>query len=275
MSPGPPMSRVAPRVAPRRLFDQGASVLSDSAAAQTPLNQKLCAIVTGAGSGIGSACAMLLASKGWHVVLVGRRPAMLEGTQAAIHDAHGAEAHTLPIAADVARPESAGRIVAGAVDKFGRVDALLNVAGHASFVEIPELSLSAWRETCDVNLTGPMLLTAAVWPVMREAGRGVIVNVSSMASIDPLPRFAMYATTKAGLNMFTKVTADEGAAHGIRAVAIAPGGVETPLLRSIVSEEMMPAAKTLKPEQVAELCVACAAGLREFTPGETIPLPSP
>jgi NAD(P)-dependent dehydrogenase (short-subunit alcohol dehydrogenase family) len=94
--------------------------------------------------------------------------------------------------------------------------------------------------------------------------------VSSMASIDPFPGFAAYAAAKAGLNMLTHVTAREGAAIGLKAVAIAPGAVETPMLRSAFDERAIPRHAALSPQAVASLIADCITGRRAFQPGEVI-----
>ena len=113
-------------------------------------------------------------------------------------------------------------------------------------------------------------LTAMVWPTFRERGGGIIVNVSSMASVDPFPGFSIYAAAKTGLNMFTQVTADEGKTLGISAVAVAPGAVETPMLRSLFDEQTIPVENTLPPQRIADVICDCITGDRSFESGETI-----
>ncbi len=98
-----------------------------------------------------------------------------------------------------------------------------------------------------------------------------MVNVSSMASIDPFPGFSIYAASKLAVNMFTRCIAQEG----LRAVAIAPGAVETPMLRGLFDESVIPRDKALDPAEVAKVIVDCITGNRAFESGEVITVPSP
>jgi NAD(P)-dependent dehydrogenase (short-subunit alcohol dehydrogenase family) len=103
-----------------------------------------------------------------------------------------------------------------------------------------------------------------------EGGVARIVNVSSVASIDPFPTLTPYGASKAALNTLTRGCANEGAAVGIKAFAVAPGAVETEMLRAIFSEEQVPRSATLHPEQVAEVVVACAVGARDEENGGVV-----
>lgn len=229
------------------------------------MNDGPSAIVTGAGSGIGRETAILLAHAGHAVALVGRTEAKLVETQSRI----GGE-DCLVISADLCNAESADWIVERTMSRFGRVDALCNVAGDAPLMPIEQVTPETWRRCIDTNLSCIVHLTAKLLPVMYEQERGVIVNVSSMASIDPFPGLAIYAAAKAGLNMFTQCTAREGAAHGIRAVCVAPDAVETPMLRGLFDKAMIPSEKTLDPRDVATVIRDCVIGGRHFEMGETI-----
>jgi len=133
-------------------------------------------------------------------------------------------------------------------------------------------------QVIDTNLTSVVHLTAAVWPHLRKSDEhagGVIVNVSSMASFDPFPGFALYAAAKIGVNMFTLCTGREGAEHGIRAVCIAPGAVETSMLRGLFDESVIPPDKALSPDAVAACIADCITGRRDYESGETIEFASP
>ena len=227
------------------------------------------AIVTGAGSGIGRAVAVRLGAEGYCVVLVSRGRKNLETTAELV------EGETFVYPADVTDSESITTLTEDVLSSFGRIDALVNVAGYAELLPIEQVTADHWRKTIDVNLSAAVLLTAAVWPAFKAQASGVVVNVSSMASIDPFPGFATYAAAKVGLNMFTSCTAKEGEEIGVRAVSVAPGAVETPMLRSMFDEGMIPADKTLSPVAVAEVICGCITGERGFDNGETIALPSP
>ena len=167
------------------------------------------------------------------------------------------------------------KLVSDVLTQFGRIDAIANIAGFAPLQPMEDITAELWKQCIDTNLSAIVSITAAVWPEFKKKRTGVIVNVSSMASVDPFPQFSIYAAAKAGVNMFTHCTAQEGQAFGVRAVAVAPGAVNTPMLRSLWDESKLPNHKTLAPEQVAEVIVGCITGKRPFTNGQTILLPSP
>ena len=225
---------------------------------------KKVAIVTGASSGIGRACVEQLSEKGFALALIGRREAPLIDVGEAI------SGDSLVVAADVGSPSSAGVIVRTVMKEFGRIDALVNNAGYAPLTEIEETTAEELERVYEVNTLGAGRLILEVWPVMKRQGAGVIVNVSSMATLDPFPGFFAYAGAKAGVELMARSCANEGAEHGIAAYAVAPGAVETPMLRNIVDEEMVPADKTLAPEEVASVIVGCVMGERPEASGATI-----
>lgn len=229
------------------------------------------ALITGSGSGIGLATARLLASEGWSIVLAGRRAEQLRQAAASLPFP---EAH-LVVPTDVADPEQCEALARRAMDAFGRVDALINNAGHAPLVPIERHTPAIVRETFDINAIGPANLILACWPGMVARSTGRIVNVSSMATVDPFPGFFAYAAAKAGVELMVKSIAKEGAPHNIRAFAVAPGAVETPMLRSIISEALVARGKTLSPDSVATVIVDCATGRRDADNGKAILVPSP
>lgn len=239
------------------------------------MHEQPVAIVTGAGSGIGRDAAILLAEAGYSLVLIGRTESKLRQTVELIR-ADASEAVAVEaIPADLTEETAPPRLVARTLERFGRIDALANVAGAAPLMPIDRITPEAWRACVDANLTSTILLTVAVWPTFRRQKRGTIVNVSSMASVDPFPGFAMYAAAKAGVNLFTRAVANEGRRLGVAAVAIAPGAVETPMLRANFNEKLIPADKALDPCTIAAVIRDCITGQRPFEPGETILMPSP
>jgi NAD(P)-dependent dehydrogenase (short-subunit alcohol dehydrogenase family) len=179
----------------------------------------------------------------------------------------------LPV--DLTDPPAARALVPAVVDLLGRLDALVNTAGFARLVPMEQVTPELWRQTIDGNLSYVVDLTAAAWPVFREQGAGVIVNVSSLASVDPFPHFSLYAAAKVGLNLFTRCAGREGQPLGIRTVCLAPGAIETPMLRALWSEKVLPREKALDPLAVAAVIRDCVTGARRFESGETILLPSP
>lgn len=237
-------------------------------------NEPPVAIITGAGSGVGRALALQLAASGYRCVLAGRTLATLEETAQLIHaQTPGAEATAIPT--DLADPEAVKALVEQAAKTYGRVDALANVAGYAPLQPIPRISEQTLRQCIAVNFESTVYLTQACWPLFKAQGNGVVVNVSSKASVDPFTGFNVYGAAKAAVNLFTKATADEGKAIGVKAYAIAPGAIETGMLRSMFNEQMLPKDKTLTPEQVAQAIADCITGETTMQSGETFVMDSP
>ncbi|MBI1372825.1 MAG: SDR family NAD(P)-dependent oxidoreductase [Phycisphaera sp.] len=234
------------------------------------MSSRLSAIVTGAGSGIGRAVALRLARAGWSVALAGRTDATLRETAEAIREATGNGVDTLIQPTDVADATQCEAMIATVEARYGRIDAVVHSAGFVAMASLAATDASTWRQSIDVNLSAAMYLTHHAWRLFRKQRSGVVVNVSSMASVDPFPGLGAYATAKAGLNMLTRVTATEGAEIGVRAVAVAPGAVETPMLRGLFDEAAIPRSATLAPDDVAELIVGCVTGERDFVSGQTI-----
>ena len=218
-------------------------------------------IVTGAGRGIGRATAREFAGHGYQLVLVSRTRSELEETARLC----GVEA--LILEADVAGDGQAARIVQAAQEKFGRVDALVNNAGYAPALKMEELTNSEWARILAVNLTAPLELMRAVWPVFSGGG-GAIVNISSQAARDPFPTLGAYGAAKAALNALTLWAARQGATHGIRVYAVAPAATETAMFRAMLTEEQYPRQKTLDPAEVARVIYQCVAGDLRWTSGE-------
>lgn len=256
---GVPVNRVG---APALTGEAARATLSYS----TPMSHPV-ALVTGASRGIGRAAALALSGAGYRVAGVARS---METLQAAIAPC-GADA--LAIVADVSEPAQCERAVVAAVERFGRLDALVHVAGVAPVRSIEEMSIDEWHATIDTNLSAAFYLARAAWRHLKrkpsEASTAV-VNISSLASRDPFPGFAAYGAAKAGVNLLGLALAREGAACGIRVHTIAPGAVETAMFRAILSEEQFPREKTLSPEEVAEVIVSCVRGDLRYTSGEVI-----
>lgn len=258
--------------------------------------EKRVALITGAGSGIGRATAVALAAAGWHVALVGRRRGALEETAAAADDASLSplpalsplpprESRVLVITGDVSIADVATAAVEETVARFGRLDAVVNNAGSAPLATIDQTTPEMLRECFAVNALAPGYVIAAAWAVFSrqaqvagargESPRATVVNVSSMATRDPFAGFFAYAAAKASVNLMAQSCAKEGAAIGVRAFAVAPGAVETPMLRANFGEEVIPREKTLAPEEVARVIVSCIAGERDAENGGVIWVESP
>lgn len=227
------------------------------------------AIVTGAGSGIGRRCALHLAERGWGVALAGRTWATLVETAGLLGQApHHA------IAADVGDVATAGAIVEAAIARFGRIDALINNAGYAPFKAFHQFTDAELDRTFQVNALGPIRLMNRAWPHLCQTG-GRVVNVSSYSTLEPFAGLGVYGAAKIALNLLGKASVREGRDSGVRVFTVAPGAVETAMLRALWGPDVLPTSRTLDPDAVARVIVACAAGERDADAGGLITLPSP
>jgi NAD(P)-dependent dehydrogenase (short-subunit alcohol dehydrogenase family) len=226
-------------------------------------------VITGAGSGIGRAIAVLLSASRHAVVLVGRREETLRETAGMLHPGHGEHAI---IAADVGVPAQALGVVDQTLARFKRLDNLINNAGTAPLMPIERHTPEVLDEIYRVNALGPANLIARAWPAFESQGRGCIVNISTIGTFDPFPGFFGYAAAKAALNTMTISCAREGKEFGIRAFAIAPGAVETRMLHGVFRAAGIKPYPGLPPERVAEVVLECIDGRRDDQNGRTIPL---
>jgi NAD(P)-dependent dehydrogenase (short-subunit alcohol dehydrogenase family) len=227
------------------------------------------ALITGAGSGIGRATAIMLAGRGHQLAIVGRRKAALRET-AAMCAAGDQPPEVLILPADLAEPEQAVQIVDDAVARFGRLDVLVNNAGYAPRLPLAEHTPRLIDEAYTINALAPALSIARAWPIFLRQSSGCIINLSTMATIDPFVGFFAYAGAKAAVNLQALCAAREGAPHNIRAFAIAPGAVETAMLRAIATEEECPRDITLPPEAIAQVILDCIDGRRDADNGKVI-----
>jgi 3-oxoacyl-[acyl-carrier protein] reductase len=191
-----------------------------------PLTNQV-AVVTGAGRGIGAAIAGKLAALGASTVLAARNRAHLEDTARSINqDGHSATA----LECDVTLLASVEALAREVDSRFGRIDILVNNAGIGGFsLPLHELTPKAWDEILDTNLRGVYYMIRAFAPAMIRAQTGHIINVSSLAGKNPLPKGAAYAASKWGLNGLTISVAEELRSHNIRVSVICPGSTHTDL----------------------------------------------
>ncbi len=192
----------------------------------TPPLQGKVALVTGASSGIGEATALALARAGARVAIAARRRDRLDGVAARIADLRS---ESLVLEADVARTDQAESIVARTVDRWGRLDVLVNNAGLMALSPIDRARVEDWKRMLDLNLLGLMVTTRAALPHMRRQKDGHVVNISSTAGRVANPDASVYAATKFGVGAFSEALRREVYRDNIRVTIIEPGAVATEL----------------------------------------------
>ncbi len=202
------------------------------------------ALVTGGSSGIGLAIARLLRDEGYDLTLVSRTKEKIE--------AAAAELGGVAVAANVADPDECARAVAEHKERFGRLDVLVNSAGIGIGGLVEDLELKKLNMQLDINLRGLFLVTQAAIPLLRET-RGWIVNLASIAGTVPTPGLATYGATKAAVIALTRSINAELDASGVRAIAICPGFVDTPMAQWSGLEQ----AEMIRPEDCAEVVRMC------------------
>ncbi len=231
------------------------------------------ALVTGASSGLGRATAITLAQSGADVGLIARSETELSQVADEI-TAIGRRALPLPL--DLADEVQVLAAISRFLDVFGQVDILVNAAGTDVPGSVEELATGDWNRVLNVNLRAPFLLAKAVFPHMRRAGHGTIVNVSSVAGKRGWANASAYCASKFGLTGFTQALAAEGKPHGIRACILYPGGMDTnwgtwsSAERQAEQPEPRSPTRALPPSDVAALIVWIAAAPPELVLNEAI-----
>ena len=235
------------------------------------------AIVTGAGSGIGRATALALAGEGAAVLVADRDVESGTRVAAEIVAKGGQGAFQL---VDVAQTSQVQQMVAAAVERWGRLDILVNNVGVAIPGTVVDISEADWNRVLDVNLTGVWRGMKYAIPEMLKGGGGSIVSVSSIQSLQGFHNWSGYAASKGGINGLTQQAAIEYALHGIRINAIAPGTIMTQMNEEIFRtapnrEQLMqqlntahPLGRLGQPEEVAWLAVFLASDEASFITGQ-------
>ena len=196
--------------------------------------------MTGGSSGIGLAIARMLRDDGYDLTLASRTREKVEGV--------AAELGALAVEANVVRDEDCERLVGEHVERFGRLDVLVNSAGVGVGGNVEQLTPKQWDLQLNVNLRGAFLVTRAAIPQLRSS-RGLVVNLASIAGTVPVPGLAAYGAAKAALISLTHSLNRELEGDGVRLCAICPGFVDTPMASwtGIPSDEM------IQPEDCAEV----------------------
>lgn len=195
----------------------------------TPATTSPVAFVTGGARGIGLACGHWFLSQGYRVALIDIDAATLAQTDATLADPQ----RVLAVHADVSKPDQVDAAVARVVERFGRIDALVNNAGVAVFKKIGETTWADWRYVMGTNLDGAFLCTQACAPVMLRTGGGAVVNIASISGLRASTMRVAYGTSKGAIIHLTKQQAIELGNAGIRVNCIAPGPVDTEMAKLV------------------------------------------
>jgi len=229
-------------------------------------------MVTGGSSGIGLAVSRRFAAEGYQLAICGRDEKKLADAiqiidQVSLDAGHANKAFRMN--ADLVDVEQASSFAAATLDRFGRVDVLVNNAALAPLAEFDSISPESFEATTNVNMRSVFYLTQAIWKSMKQRPdhdiAATIVNVSSQSAIDPFPGFSLYGASKAWIDLLTESLATEGEEQGIRVCSVRPGAVETPLLRGLFPD--FPSDQCVSPATVAEKIWGCVANPEKFPNG--------
>jgi 3-oxoacyl-[acyl-carrier protein] reductase len=241
------------------------------------------AIVTGASQGIGRSTAIRLAKDFSAVVLAARNAAALSEVAAAVKSA-GAEPLVRDI--DLSRVDAADTLVKATLDRFGRIDALLNIAGAVPQMDLFEMTDDQWKAGMELKLHGARRLTIRAWGALKQS-KGSVVFMSGSAALDPKPAFAAVASTNAAIAALAKAFAEQGIKDGVQVNSVVPGAVMTGRRRSFL-EKWAPAHKMTveeamkkfpdeagisrygQPEEIAELFAFMVSPVAKWMTGSSV-----
>ena len=238
--------------------------------AQPEAEAQKVALITGAARGIGLATAKLFLAEGWRVALLDRDAEELETACAELGP------DTLALVRDISNPQDAPAALRDVLDRFGRLDALVNNAGVADFGPIEETDFDRWRRVMETNLDGTFLMSQAALPALKES-RGALVNIASISGLRASTLRVAYGTSKAAVIQLTKQQAAELGEFGIRANCVCPGPVRTKLAMAVHSPEIIAAYHDAIPlnrygseSEIAEVIVFLCGPRSSYVTGQVI-----
>src|SRR5690349_12257025 len=239
------------------------------------------ALITGGGTGIGRAIALAFAREGASVAVAGRRLEKLREVVSEVQKQGGAG---LAMECDVSRVKDVERAVKGTVERFGRLNVLVNNAGTLHVSTVEGISEEEWDRVMAVNTKGPFLTSRAVLPEFRKCSGGAIVNIGSVLGLVAMKDRAAYCASKGGVTMLTKAMAIDHGHENIRVNCICPSIVETELVKGLFDESaqgearrktrlsLIPLGRFGQPMDVAEMAVFLASDESSWLTGAAIPL---